>query len=101
MKFQLFHVSDRALPKVAMGNGSEAQWPADYYHVADVEVETVDDVYKKCQRNNTQKNAGWDNKKNVFAFATNPRSTAPGDVVKCPDGKVIRFTMGENEEISK
>jgi len=95
--FQLYHVADRLLPKVAMGTGREANWPQDYVHVANVELPDSSPESVYALTNNFEKQ--WTSEKGVFTVREGMRSTAPGDVVICPDGKVFRYLLHGYEEL--
>lgn len=97
-KFKLYHVVDAVVPKVAMGDGTEAEWPKDYYHVAYVEVEATDEDEVFRLTNNT-KDGTWAKNAGVKCFKENPRSTAPGDIVVFA-GCVIRYMLGQNQLLS-
>lgn len=99
--FKLYHVVDRVVPVVAMGNGTEAKWPEDYYHLADVVANNEDDVYRLTNRDYNNHDTSWVGNPGVFMVVSvpNPRSTAPGDVVVLSDGSVIRYMLGRNERI--
>lgn len=100
MKYRLYHVVDRVVPMVAMGKGDEAIWPGDYYHVADVEASSKEEVFARTNRNLRKKGGSWENNKGVHCYVSNPRSTAPGDVVMDENSRTIRFRLGEDEVIA-
>lgn len=98
-KFNLYHVKRSKLSQVAMGTGEEAVWPMDYEHVADVEAENPNDVLRMTNIDFQVAHGNWQNNKGVICYVQDPRSTSVGDVVLTPDGKAIRYMMGDNKEI--
>jgi hypothetical protein len=83
-----------------MGTGEEAIWPMDYEHVADVEAESAEAVFVLANTAFDREHGNWQNNKGVVCHVQDPRSTSIGDVVLTPDGKTIRYMMGDNKEIN-
>lgn len=100
MKFDVYHVVDRVVPAVSMGTGTEANWPADYVKVAEVDAGTMDDVLRLTNTNLEAEDGAWANNQGVKAERKGIRSTSVGDVLVADNGKPFRVMMSGYEELT-
>ena len=71
------------------------RWPSDYIKVAEVEAsgtQAREDAYRSTQNGLDFEMTTW--------LVTPHRSSSPGDIVECPDGRVFRVLFVGWQEIT-